>query len=84
MAEAPAADDRPLPSYFLTVGTADPLLDDSRKLHAALDARGAQSELQIVPGEIHGFNAMPWRPAALAKWRAVFAFLARQGGAFPP
>lgn len=77
LAAPPGEGARPLPPFFLTVGTRDPLLGDSRRLHATLDARGVQSELQIVPGEIHGFNAMPWRPAALAKWRAVFGFLER-------
>lgn len=66
---------RPMPPFFVAVGTADPLLDDSRRLKAALDARGVPCELAVYPGEIHGFNAMLWRPAARAKWHAVFRFL---------
>ena len=62
----------------------DPLLDDSRQLHAAIQARGGSSELHIYPGEIHGFNAMLWRPNAQAKWKAVFEFLSRQVPGAPP
>jgi hypothetical protein len=31
----------------------------------------------IAPGEIHGFDAMVWRPAARRKWKAATAFLKR-------
>lgn len=66
-----------MPPFFAAVGTADPLLDDSRRLKAALEKRGILCELAVYPGEIHGFNAMVWRPAAKAKWKAVFDFLSR-------
>jgi acetyl esterase len=75
--EPPPPGARPLPPFFAAVGTADPLLDDSRRLQAAVDARGAPFELHVYPGEIHGFNAMVWRPAARAKWQATFRFLRR-------
>lgn len=72
----PAVDGaRPLPAFFLAVGTRDPLLDDSRRLRTALEARGVACELKIYPGEIHGFNAMVWRKAAQQKWSAVYRFL---------
>lgn len=74
---------RPLPPMFAAVGTADPLLDDSRRLRAAVEARGGTCELHVYPGEIHGFNAMLWRPAARAKWRAAFRFLERYLGHAP-
>jgi acetyl esterase len=76
---APAAEPRPLPPFFLACGTADPLLDDSRRLKAALERRGAQVDLHVFKGEIHGFNAMVWRPAAKAKWHALFRFLREAG-----
>ena len=75
--EPPTDPCRPLPPFFLTAGTADPLLDDSRRLRAALVERGVDCELHVYPGEIHGFNAMLWRPAAQAKWQAAFDFLRR-------
>lgn len=72
--------DRSLPPFFIAVGTKDPLIDDSRRLKAVLDRRGTECELAIYPGEIHGFNAMVWRPAAQSKWQAVFNFLKRHAG----
>jgi len=77
LAEPPAPGARPLPPFFAAVGTADPLLPDSVRLRDVLRARGVVCELSIHPGEIHGFNAMMWRPAAQAKWRRVFNFLER-------
>jgi acetyl esterase len=74
--EPPAPGARPLPAFFLAVGTRDPLLDDSRSLREALAARGVPCDLKIYPGEIHGFNAMIWRRAAREKWNAVYSFLA--------
>lgn len=73
--ESNADSERALPPFFLACGTADMLLDDSRRLKAALERRGAAAELHVFPGEIHGFNAMIWRPAAKAKWQALFRFL---------
>jgi acetyl esterase len=75
LAQAPPPGARPLPPFFIACGTADPLLPDSKKLHAVLESRGVPSELSIHPGEIHGFNAMVWRPEARAMWRAAYRFL---------
>ncbi len=72
--------DRPLPPFFLGVGTADPLLDDSRRLHAALQARGATSELRIYPRQPHAFHALVMLPAARQYWRDQDAFLAQVPG----
>ncbi len=66
---------RPLPPFFAGVGTADPLLDDTRRLAAALTRLGATSEVKYYPGEIHAFHALMWRAAARAFWRDTFAFL---------
>lgn len=75
--EEPIVLARPLAPFFLSVGTRDPLLDDSRRMKVALDALGVANELHISPGEIHGFDAMVWRPAARKKWQAVHEFLSR-------
>ncbi len=72
--QAPA---RPLPPHFLPVGTKDPLLDDSRRMAAALDARGVPCEARYYPGELHAFQAIVWRKAARRCWRDAFAFLHR-------
>jgi acetyl esterase len=68
---------RTLPPFFIACGTADPLLNDSKKLHAALESRGVPSDLSIHEGEIHGFNAMIWRKEARSMWRGAYAFLNR-------
>jgi len=66
---------RPLPPFFVSVGTKDPLLRCSKRLKTALDRLGTECDLHISPGEIHGYDAMVWRPNARAKWRAAHAFL---------
>jgi acetyl esterase/lipase len=53
------ADLRGLPPTLLTVGTQDPLLDDSLFLHARLLAAGVASELQVAPGGGHAFDFAP-------------------------
>jgi len=69
---------RPLPPFFAGVGTADVLLDDTRRLKAALDRLGAPCEVKYYPGEIHAFHALVWRAQAKAFWRDTFAFLERR------
>jgi acetyl esterase len=66
---------RPLPPFFAGVGTKDVLLDDTRRLKAALDRLGTPCEVRYYPGEIHAFHALVWRPNARAFWRETFAFL---------
>ncbi len=68
---------RPLPPFFLSVGTRDPLLRDSKRLKTALDRLGVENELIIAPGEIHGYDAMVWRRAAKEKWLRAHTFLAK-------
>jgi len=80
LAAAASEDARPLPPFFAAAGTADPLLDDSRRLQLAVEARGGICRLAIFPGEIHGFNALVWRKAARDKWRAVAEFLRHHVG----
>jgi acetyl esterase len=68
---------RPLPAFFAGVGTADVLLDDTRRLKAALDRLGAPCDVRYYPREIHAFHAFVWRANARAFWRETFAFLDR-------
>ena len=66
---------RPLPPFFLPVGTGDILLDDTRRLKAALDALGVRCEARYYPGERHAFHAFVMREAARRCWRDSYAFL---------
>jgi acetyl esterase len=74
--DAPLA--RPLPPFFLPVGTKDPLLDDTRRLAAALERRGAPVTARYYPGEVHAFHAFVWRPLARRCWADTYAFLQQQ------
>lgn len=66
---------RPLPGFFVPVGTADPLLDDTRRLAAALHRRGTPHEARYYPGEIHAFHFMLWRKAAQQCWTDTLRFI---------
>jgi acetyl esterase len=66
---------RPLPPFFVACGTRDPLLDDARRLHRALERRGATSELRLYRGELHAFHAAVLTPNARRFWRDTFGFL---------
>ncbi len=48
-----------LPPILLTVGTVDPLLDDSLFLHSRLLAAEVDSTLDVWPGAIHDFPTLP-------------------------
>jgi acetyl esterase len=78
--ERGAPPERPLPSFFVPVGTKDPLLDDSRRLKAALDQLSVPCEVRYYPGEGHAFHAFVWRENAKRCWHDTFAFLDRYVG----
>jgi acetyl esterase len=60
------ADLRGLPPALFTVGTLDPVLDDSLFLCARWIAAGNTAELAVYPGGVHGFTAFPGKLAAAA------------------
>ena len=68
---------RPLPPFFLPVGTGDPLQQDNERLAAALRALGVAVDERVYPGEVHAFQALLWRANARRCWRDAFAFLER-------
>jgi acetyl esterase/lipase len=53
------ADLRGLPPALFTVGTMDPLLDDSLFMYSRWVASGNEAELAIYPGGLHAFDAFP-------------------------
>jgi acetyl esterase len=73
--EGPYVFARPLPGFFLPVGTRDPLLDDTRRLGAALARRGVPHHVRYYPGELHAFHFMTWRKAARRCWVETLRFL---------
>ena len=72
----PYADLSNMPPALFTVGTLDPLLDDSLFMHARWWAAGNESELAIYPGGIHVFNLFPIKIAQEANER-IFDFIAK-------
>lgn len=59
-----------LPPALLTVGTLDPLLDDSLFLASRLVAARVPTELALYPGGVHGFNGFPLALGRQANERA--------------
>lgn len=67
--------ERALPPFFVPCGTRDPLIDDSRRLAAAIEALGGTCDLALYPGELHAFHAFLWRENARRCWADTFRFL---------
>jgi acetyl esterase/lipase len=71
------ADLRGMPPALFTVGTLDPLLDDTLFMEARWRAAGSPTVLRVWPHAIHGFNGFPIELGRLAD-RAMFEFLLHQ------
>ncbi len=65
------ADLRDLPPALISVGTADPLIDDSMFLAARWRQAGNHVELDVYPEGMHGFDSLPIGLAAAALDRYV-------------
>lgn len=65
------ADLHGLPPALFTVGTEDPLLDDSLFMYARWLAAGNRAELAIYPGGAHGFTGFPLPLAEQANARML-------------
>lgn len=63
-----------LPPALFTVGTQDPLRDDSLFMYARWIGAGNSAELAVYPGGAHGFTAFPTAMGAAARSRCE-AFL---------
>jgi len=68
------ADLHGLPPALFTVGTLDPLLDDTLFMQARWEAAGNRAELRVWPEAIHGFNVFPLAVSVAARG-AQYAFL---------
>ncbi|MEA2024161.1 MAG: alpha/beta hydrolase fold domain-containing protein [Actinomycetota bacterium] len=71
------ADLSDLPPALFTVGTLDPLLDDTLLLSARWAAAGNPVELAVAPGAAHGFAGAPTPDGARARER-MDRFVAEQ------
>ena len=67
----------PLPPIFASVGTSDPLIDDTMRLKNALARHSTASQIAAYDGEIHAFQMLIWRKQARRCWRDTFDFINR-------
>jgi acetyl esterase/lipase len=70
------ADLKNMPPAIFTVGTIDPLLDDTLFMYSRWVAAGNEAELAIYPGAPHAFNSFPLPQGPEANAR-IDAFLKR-------
>lgn len=78
--ESDATPHHPLPPTWLGVGTADPVLDDTRRLARALHRRAVPHRAEYYPRGVHAFHAMV--PLSLSRrfWRDQLRFLSDHVG----
>ena len=63
------ADLSAMPPALFTIGTLDPLVDDTLFMHARWLAAGSHAEMAVYPGGIHAFNFFPIKLAEKANSR---------------
>lgn len=71
------ASDRPLPAFHAVCGTADPIIDDTRRLATALERRGVHHEVSYWPGGIHAFHMFVFHQLARDCWKEILSFAHR-------
>lgn len=71
-----AKEQPPLPPTLVLTGDVDPIRGDGQRLSALLAKKVEFHELEGAP---HGFQALPWRPAAKRAFRLQLRFLRRVG-----
>ena len=68
-------------SALFTIGTLDPLLDDTLFMHTRWAAAGNRAELAVYPGGPHGFDGHPTQMAERARRKMNQAIAAYLGSA---
>ena len=66
---------RHLPPMMSFVGTRDPILDDTRRLEAALKRRKIKHEVIYYPKLVHGFHLAIWSKKAQDCWKKQLEFI---------
>jgi acetyl esterase len=68
------ADLHDMPPALFTVGTQDPLLDDTLFMEARWRAAGGRTELAVLPEAVHAYNMFPLKVTAASRAQQ-YAFL---------
>ncbi len=71
--------DRPLPPFFIPIGTNDPLFYDSKALKDVLTEKDVKVKWKVYSGQHHGFHVMPFMPKFRECWHDVSDFLDETG-----
>jgi acetyl esterase/lipase len=66
-----------MPAALFSVGTLDPLVDDSLFMHRRWQAAGNEAEIALYPGGVHGFNSLEGELAESANDRCSVFFRQR-------
>ncbi len=74
--ESDAQPVRPLPPFYASCGDEDPILDDTKRLDAALDARKIKHRVAYYWGQGHAFQAFVFKPSARHAMSSCLSFLA--------
>ncbi len=70
---------RPLPPFFLPVGSRDHLKADHARMFEALLAHGTDAQAPVYEGEVHAFHAFVHRQNARRCWDDQAQFLHQRG-----
>jgi len=65
-----------MPPALFTIGTLDPLLDDTLYMYSRWRAAGSEADIAVYPGGVHGFNFLPGLRIGREADRRVDQFLA--------
>ena len=76
--ESNAIAGRPLPSFYAMAGTADILIDDTRRLERALYRRGVRNVVRYYPNQGHAFHLVGTGSQAKEFWHDHLTFLSRE------
>jgi acetyl esterase/lipase len=76
--ESNASAVRPLPAFYAMAGTADILVEDTRRLENALNRRGVRNEVRYFPKEGHAFHLIGIGAGSNEFWRDHLIFLNRE------
>ena len=65
---------RPLPAFFLPVGTKDPIMDDTHRMLHALQRLSVPCQGHFADGGMHAFHVFVWRKKARKCWKDMLEF----------